>query len=224
MLKYLKINLCLMVALLLIAIIGCNNSENSSNVTGTELTEENISMAAEKVINSEDSTYFYSLSMEMQDVVAFTIIDKGLYPKNIENDESGIKNRVSTMSLSLPDCGGYWTTYWLHEVVEQRDTQTGLLYEVGPNCYMDAPGTDCGNDDDDYMLSFYFGRHNESISQLAPKLKWYSTNWLVRVLLGDTDVRIYQQTPETGADNYDIKMCLDDYFQPYFETFRLRKY
>lgn len=94
---------------------------------------------------------------------------------------------------------------------------------------MVSPGQDCGTDYDDYMLSFYFGRHDEGITQLKSMLKWWSTSWWARTVANNwygsgLSARVYQQTPGGGIDNYDVKWCIDDYFYPYFETFRLRKY
>lgn len=124
----------------------------------------------------------------------------------------------------LSACSGYWGTNHSVETVEVKSDARGLLYSVGPNCFMWAPGSDCGTDYDDYMLSFYFGYHGEGISTLKSMLKWSSSNLAVMALMGSLDGRLYQQTAGGGADNYNFYACVDDGYGGYLETFTLRKY
>jgi hypothetical protein len=175
-----------------------------------------------------DVTGFEALPYDQGQQIAQFIVDNRIYPDWSIDPTIG---DMHSADKSLPDCGGYfpppWS--WQYELVEYRSTTNGLLYQTGPNCCMVSPGQDCGTDYDDYMLSFAFGRHNESIEQLRSMLKWYSTNYYARTLLNSLhpnglDVRVYQETPGGGVDNYDVKVCMDDYFYPYFETFLLRKY
>lgn len=137
---------------------------------------------------------------------------------------------------SLPWCGSYWGHYATAETIEQRNSTSGMLYHVGPNCYMWAPDSDTSdelngdcssasdNDTDDFMLSFYFGNHSESPGTLKSMLKWTSSSVWVRALLGSLSGRLYDQTAGDGADNYNVYTCLDDYFDPYLTTFDLRKF
>lgn len=134
---------------------------------------------------------------------------------------------------NLPYCsGGYWGSYAEGESIEQNDSTSGLKYEVGPNCYMWAPDSDgngesdCGGASDDFMLSFYFGYHNENAATLSDKLRWTSTESKPRDswYLNSLSARLYEQTKGGGADNYNVYVCLDDKWFDYFPTFRIRKY
>lgn len=202
------------------------------NCVGEELPEEDQSETSSGVLNSpeidieeiyriidelllHDDTTFNTLSAEQKKIVVREIIKNKIYP----NDD------LRHFKSSLPYCnGGYWGANWQYESIEPRYSTSGLLYEVGPNCYMWAPGDDCGADHDDYMLSFYFGNHAESLSQLRPMLKYTSTSWWVRAVLFDLSSRVYEQTPGGERDNYNIYSCIDDYYYPYLSTFIMRKY
>lgn len=190
------------------------------------LVDAEIAYVVERLLE-EDLDLFYTLNESQRRQVSSYIIDNYIYPPDdwgIGFTEENTWNQDRPGVDSLPDCGGYWTPWWEYESIEQRDSRNGLKYEVGPNCYMAAPGDDCGTDHDDFMLSFYFGNHAEGREQLAGMLRWYSTDWWTRVLLDTLSARVYEQNPGGGRDNYDIKICIDDYFESRLETFRLRKY
>ena len=170
-----------------------------------------------------------SLDREELDSLVDELQLRNVYPDSFEEDNRAV-NEDEIIDIPISETshtycgGGYWGANWQHESIEQRDSTSGLLYETGPNCYFWAPGADCGTDYDDFMLSFYFGNHAESLSQLRPMLRWYSTHWIPRALIGTMDARVYEQTSGGGRDNYNIYACLDDYFLEYYHTFRMRKY
>jgi hypothetical protein len=188
----------------------------SSDMNNPEaLDTDTIYQIIDELLVQDDSTY-NTLTDQQKAIVIEEIKDKRIYPTGI----NGVPK------ASLPYCtGGYWGAGWQYESIEPRYSTSGLKYQVGPNCYMWAPGDDCGTDYDDYMLSFYFGNHAESLSQLRTMLKYTSTNWWVRlVLIGSLSSRVYEQTSGGGRDNYNIYSCIDDYYYPYLSTFLMRKY
>lgn len=127
---------------------------------------------------------------------------------------------------ALPCCGEYWgANYEVETIIEQKDSTNGMLYHVGPNCYLWATQVDeCGDDFDDFMLSFWFGYHNESLATLRSKLRWTSSSSWVKTLISKLSGRVYEQTYGGGSDNYNIYVCLDGYFERYMTTFDMRKY
>ncbi len=175
----------------------------------------------------------YTLTLMEQIQVLRIMEEERIYPRETPVAIDGIMfnqwQPFETDNPNLPSCSGYWGYYACAETIEYRENTSGLLYEIGPNCYMDAPGSDCGSDDDDYMLSFYFGNHAESYSQLRYQLKWYSTNWFARWYLltfhqGRMSGRLYQQNPQSGRDNYNVYVCVPGFLGPYLHTFKMRKY
>lgn len=195
-------------ALISIASCGENSTDTPTTIQDQQMSDQEVQIVISQLLTG-DTTRFEALHSTQQEQVAQTIIEQRIYPDESVDPTIG---GTPLMKRSLPDCGGYWTSYWVYESIEERNNTSGLLYETGPNCCMQAPGDDCGTDHDDYMLSFYFGRHNESIGQLSSMLKWTSSSWWVRALLGSLSARLYQQTPQNGPDNYDVKICIDDYF------------
>lgn len=124
----------------------------------------------------------------------------------------------------LPNCGGYWDANWGGEFIEQVPWWYPYYYASGPNCYFSAPDDDCGADDYDYMLSFYFGMHDQSLDQLKPILRISTFNWWASIWLrSGVSARVYEQTRGGQRDNYDIYVCLDPYFIYYFETMQIKK-
>lgn len=181
-------------------------------------TEEEVQAIVDEIMNG-DTTTVDAFSDEELEAFVDALQEYGIYP-----DLDGDDGEPPPPPSGLPACSGYWGVEHKVETVEEHGVTDGLLYAVGPNCMMWAPGDDCGTDHDDYMLSFYFGYHSQSISTLKAMLKWYSSDPLVLTLLNNLTGRLYQQTSGGGPDNYNFYACLDDFFGGYLETFELRKY
>ncbi len=181
----------------------------------TSFTEEEANIIAEAVLAGEEN--LSSFNEEEMEAFLDALQEYQIYPDLEESEAAPPPSHSST-------CSGYWGSYAYAETIEQRDTSSGLLYEVGSNCAMWAPGSDCGTDYDDYMLSFYFGWHDQNASTLKGMLKWTSTSGWVQGLLGNMSARLYEQTTGGSADNYNVYACVDNYFEPYFSTFKMRKY
>lgn len=231
--------LCLaLLGLVLLPIFGCIATADLPSDTETTAinpnSEEEISFTEEEVlaivdeIMNDDTTTIDTFSDEELEAFIDAMQEYGIYP-DLEGESTAERS-------SLPYCYGYWGHYATAETIEKRNSTSGMLYHVGPNCYMWAPDSDTGdalngdcssasdNDTDDFMLSFYFGYHSESPGTLKSMLRWTSSSSWVRMLLGSLSGRLYDQTAGDGADNYNVYTCVDDYFDPYLTTFDLRKY
>lgn len=193
---------------------------NSIDTANGEIsfTEEEVTTILDEIMSGDTSTVDAFTEEELEAFVD-ALQEYGIYP-----DLGGEDDEPTPPPSGLPICSGYWGSYAYAETIEQRNTSSGLLYQVGANCYMAAPGSDCGTDYDDYMLSFYFGNHAESASSLKGMLRWTSSSSVVRALLGNMSGRLYEETAGGGRDNYNVYLCVDDWFGGYLETFKLRKY
>lgn len=211
------------IIIFLLAVLACGCSNNKQDTA-----ENDIQAIAEEVM-SGNYDIIESLSQDEHEQLVDILQENNYYPDINESDRMPIS--------TLPWCGGYWGYYAYAETVEKKNSTSGLLYQIGPNCYMWAPdsntsdalNSDCStaanNDTDDFMVSFYFGAHDESASTLNSMLRWTSSNSWVRALVGsNTSGRMYEQTVGGTTDSYDFYMCLDDYYDPYLVTFLLRKY
>lgn len=57
----------------------------------------------------------------------------------------------------IAGCSGYWGTYRFATQAEYMSGSRSYSYYWSPNCYMAAPGDDCGTDHNDNMVSFWMG-------------------------------------------------------------------
>ncbi len=197
---------------------------DTGDITAAEIsfTEEEVNIIVAEIKSGDYSTLESFTDAEREAFIdamqAYGII---LWDLVDEEEQSGAVPPPSGLSA----CSGYWGIYAYAEYVERWDTSGGWLsYSTGPNCVMWAPGSDCGTDYDDYMLSFYFGNHSESASTLRSMLRWNSSSAIVSLLLGTVEGRLYEQTRGGSRDNYNFYACVDDFFGGYLETISLQKY
>ena len=138
--SFFHIIICLLVSLT----CGCgnNNSENSDTAMVDEV------------------EYIAQLWMETEDPSIVGMIKDEAQLRAVEELllqwEFGEDTAFDPPVLYLPGCGGYWGTYRFAGKARFQDGSASYSYYWSPNCYMYAPGTDCGTDHD-YMVSFWMG-------------------------------------------------------------------
>lgn len=136
-----------------------------------------------------------------------------------------IKKFVPASIGNLPPCApGYWGAYGVGEPIEQRNSTAGLNYQIGPNCYRWASDNSCGTDNNDLMLSFYFGNHAESLEDLRSKIRWSSTNPVINVIPKVLSGLIYERVRGGGRDDYNIYACIPTPWIYFADSFLMRKY
>jgi len=84
-------------------------------------------------------------------------IVKTAQQKEKKGDDSTKTIEVGTMKKALHSCSGYWGRYIFATTAGHRFSWQGKRNYWSPNCFMDAPGGDCGPGNDDNMVSFWLG-------------------------------------------------------------------
>lgn len=157
-------------------------------------------------------------SVEFTDEHLGDLLSEELFHEDFDSADFLYEDDFVWKMTGLPLCNGYWGYYAVAEILDGSMSTSGMKYEAAPNCYMwatdlDGDGhCDCGDDDcgEDIMLSFYLGNHAESADPLSDMLYWNSLlSWFnVYYFWYDFNGRFYQQTPQSGRDNYNFSPAI----------------
>lgn len=124
------------------------NLNSADAVIDRDRQVELIDLAQEWVETRDDR-----LAQQLQDEEELRFVENVLQSEQGETDDSEVDQFAPTLST----CSGYWGTYRFAGKAEYSWVSSSYSYYWSPNCYMAAPGDDCGTDHDDNMVSFWMG-------------------------------------------------------------------